>query len=146
LYNSPEAAIRECFPDYKWDSERFGNNFKRQRQVFEIAKEIFGENNVIWNYTSSSLRFRKSRRPIQLDVFVPLWALALEYQGIQHYQPVKFFGGEKQFITRLNLDKEKREICFQNGITLIEIPYTWNGNKSEIKKIISETLSIGFSQ
>jgi hypothetical protein len=138
--NSPEAAVRECFPDYKWDSEKFGNNLKRQRQVFEIAKEIFGENNVIWNYTSLSLRFEKSKRPIQLDVFIPLHNLAIEYQGIQHYKPISFFGGEKRLKIRQNLDSEKREVCLKNGIILIEVPYTWDGNKSEIENLISDSI------
>jgi len=143
--NSPEAAVRECFPNYKWDSEKFGNNLKRQRQVFEIARDIFGENNVFWNYTSSSLRFGKSKRPIELDVFIPLHALAIEYQGIQHYEPIEFFGGEEQLIARKNRDTEKRDICLKNGITLIEVPYTWNGDKSEIKKLISDTIGVNLS-
>lgn len=143
--NSPESAVRECFPNHKWDSEKFGNNLKRQRQVFEIAKGIFGENNVIWNYTSSSLRFRKSKRPIELDIFIPLHTLAIEYQGKQHYEPIKFFGGKNKLIAQKNRDSEKRDICLKNGIILIEVPYTWNGDKSEIKKLISNTLGVNLS-
>ena len=38
------------------------------------------------------------------------------------------------------MDNEKREICLNNGIILIEIPYTWKGSKSEIKRLISDAL------
>lgn len=143
--NSPEMAVRECFPDYKWKSEKFGNNLKRQRQVFEIAKEFFGEENVIWNHTTPTLRFNESKRPVELDIFIPSYALAIEYQGIQHYEPIKFFGGEQQLEARRKRDNEKREICLKNGITLVEVPYTWNGNKSEIRKLISDTIGTKLS-
>jgi hypothetical protein len=138
--NSPEAAIRECFPNYKWESEKFGDELKRQKQVFEIAKVFFGEDNVIWNYKSSALKFKKSGRKIQLDIFVPQFNLALEYQGMQHYKSIKFFGGDKQLAIRQKLDHEKREICFENGILLIEVSYTWKGSKSEIIRLITDAL------
>jgi hypothetical protein len=48
----------------------------------------------------------------------------IEYQGIQHYKPSGYFGGENKFKCQLINDDIKRQYCLDNNITLIEIPYT----------------------
>lgn len=48
---------------------------------------------------------------------------AIEFQGIQHFQPVDFFGGEKGFIEQQRRDNIKREYCKNNNIILIECNY-----------------------
>ena len=58
----------------------------------------------------------------------------IEYQGIQHYEPIDFAGkGEEwaneMFKSNQRRDKIKRDYCVENNIPLIEIPY-W-----EIKNI-----------
>lgn len=47
----------------------------------------------------------------------------IEYQGKQHYKPIKHFGGTKQFEKTIKNDEIKREYCKSNNIPLIEIPY-----------------------
>lgn len=47
----------------------------------------------------------------------------IEFQGEQHYRPIKRFGGEEHFIKQQIHDQEKRDFCKQNGYILIEIPY-----------------------
>ena len=46
--------------------------------------------------------------------------LAIEYQGLQHYQALDFFGGEEAFRQRELLDKRKKRKCRSNRIVLIE--------------------------
>lgn len=58
-----------------------------------------------------------------LDVYVPSIATAFEYQGIQHYKAIEFFGGEIGLKKRLFLDKNKMDLCNRNGITLVEWKY-----------------------
>ena len=48
---------------------------------------------------------------------------AIEYNGIQHYEPVEFFGGESEFVKQQERDSEKKKYCQENNITLICIPY-----------------------
>ena len=59
-----------------------------------------------------------------LDIFIPSIDLGLEYQGIQHYEPVDFFGGDEGFEERKKLDSLKREKCLEKGILLIEWHYS----------------------
>lgn len=48
----------------------------------------------------------------------------IEYNGIQHYQVIGFFGGEEQFQKQKRQDKRKMDYCKKNNIPLIIIPYT----------------------
>lgn len=54
--------------------------------------------------------------PLELDGYAPELNLAFEHQGQQHYREVSFFKNKK------NYDREKRKLCKQRGVTLIEIP------------------------
>lgn len=48
----------------------------------------------------------------------------IEYQGQQHFIPVKNWGGEKEFQKRQIKDQIKRDFCKNNNIPLLEILYT----------------------
>lgn len=58
-----------------------------------------------------------------LDVFVPSIKTGFEYQGLQHFEPVDFFGGEKSYIERIELDRIKKLKCSEEKISLIEWKY-----------------------
>lgn len=48
----------------------------------------------------------------------------IEYDGEQHYKPIKAWGGEEQFKIQQERDSRKNEYCKQQGIRLLRIPYT----------------------
>lgn len=56
--------------------------------------------------------------------------ILIEYQGIQHYEPVECFGGDVQFEIQQEHDKRKCEYAKTHNITLIEIPY-WDFDNIE---------------
>lgn len=51
--------------------------------------------------------------------------ILIEFQGLQHYQPVEFFGGEEQFKIQQIHDRLKRNYCKAHNLRLIEIPYNY---------------------
>lgn len=51
----------------------------------------------------------------------------IEFQGKQHYEAVKFFGGEERLYKQQEYDKKKYEYCKNNHIPLIVIPYYEQG-------------------
>ena len=53
-----------------------------------------------------------------IDIFIPDINVGIEYQGIQHFKPVKYFGGIKKYEYMVSKDKEKFEKCKKNGIKL----------------------------
>ena len=59
-----------------------------------------------------------------LDLYIPSLSTAIEYQGVQHYLPVEFFGGEEALSQRRDLDRVKKELCEANSVRLIEWPYS----------------------
>ena len=71
-----------------------------------------------------------------LDMFIPSLMTAIEYQGIQHYHPVEFFGGEEALKERRRLDLQKRKLCEENGVKLILWPYDLEPTASGMKKIV----------
>ncbi len=56
----------------------------------------------------------------RLDIYVPALALAIEYQGIQHYESIDLFGGEEALRRRQEMDERKRHACRAAGVRLIE--------------------------
>jgi len=60
--------------------------------------------------------------------------LAVEYQGEFHSQP-KPYGSrskaEKELTAQRARDAEKRQCCALAGITLIEVPYSWQREISQ---------------
>lgn len=79
------------------------------------------------NHTSQyKIKACKNKRPLPFD-FADLdihnLNFLVEFQGIQHYEPVKHFGGEKRFKQRQINDKIKSDYCLANNIPLLIIPY-----------------------
>ncbi|MFZ4740196.1 MAG: zinc-ribbon domain-containing protein [Bacteroidales bacterium] len=60
---------------------------------------------------------------LELDGYCEELNLAFEHQGRQHYSEVSFFS------KRISYDEEKRQLCKQHGVTLIEIPEILNDTK-----------------
>ena len=77
---------------------------------------------------------------LHLDFYFPKLNLAIEYDGIQHYTPIEFFGGEKALMEQKDRDKQKDKYCKNHNIKLIRIPYT-NHTYKEIKEVLDSNLS-----
>jgi very-short-patch-repair endonuclease len=56
---------------------------------------------------------------MRLDFYLPEHNIAIECQGIQHYQPVDYFGGEEQFKKQKVYDSQKYKLCKKNGICVL---------------------------
>ena len=63
--------------------------------------------------------------------------LLIEFDGIQHFEPIRAFGGEDGFKETQIRDSIKNEYCKENKIPLIRIPY-WNLEK--VPKILGKKL------
>ena len=61
---------------------------------------------------------------LSYDFFISDQNILIEYQGIQHYQPIDYFGGKSQFKVQQKHDKLKADYAKDNGYKLIAVPYT----------------------
>lgn len=84
------------------------------------------ENGITYNYQK---RF-KWLGSQSLDFYLPDYKVGIECQGLQHFESVECFGGDKVFKNILERDKRKFKKCQNNGIKVlyysnlgIEYPY-----------------------
>lgn len=68
----------------------------------------------------------------RFDFYLPKENMCIEFDGIQHYEAIGYFGGIDTLIATQNSDKVKNDYCKQNKIKLIRIPYTDKNNINEI--------------
>lgn len=80
-------------------------------------------------------------RPLPFDFYLPEYNLLIEYDGKQHYTPIEFFGGKKEFEYQAIRDGIKNEYANEQNIVLLRIPYTVTGSSLEI--LLDEYLGIG---
>lgn len=99
--------------------------WKSERMLFGEIKELY--NDAVFQYRPSWLE------PQSLDIFIPALNLGIEYQGIQHYESVDFFGGDEALRHRQQLDEKKRKLCESNNVRLLEWSYTDEISKRRIK-------------
>lgn len=84
--------------------------------------EILKSNNVHF-ITQKTFDDCKLDGILRFDFYLPETKTVIEYDGIQHFEPVEFFGGEKEFQLITKRDEAKNEFCKSNNIKLIRINY-----------------------
>ena len=114
----------QTYEDFEGMPEFLG--YQRNKSIGEkIISAIFVSNNI--NHTFQySFKDCRDRRSLMFDIafyrnekFIGL----VEFHGIQHYEIVERFGGEKSFNTNIKRDKIKFDYCKINNIPLLVIPY-----------------------
>jgi very-short-patch-repair endonuclease len=69
---------------------------------------------------------------LSFDFYLPNYNTCIEFDGIQHFKPVKDFGGERGFIVGQKRDECKNKWCMDNNVNLIRIKYDQISKISEI--------------
>jgi very-short-patch-repair endonuclease len=96
-----------------------------------MCKESVGEREVRkvleCNNISYEFQYRfddcRDSYPLPFDFFIPDMNLLIEYDGIQHYEPVDHFGGLDNLKIVQKRDSIKNKYVKDNGIKLIRIHY-----------------------
>lgn len=96
--------------------------------------------NKLGMFFKTEVKFEKCfhKSNLKFDFYIPNLNLCIEYNGLQHYKPVEFFGGEKYFIEIKRRDDIKKKYCKDNNIRLLIIKY--QTKKEDIINIISSYL------
>ena len=87
--------------------------------------KILTDNNIIY-IPQHKFPDCKYIKPLSFDFYLPIENLCIEYDGKQHYEPIKHFGGEESFKETQIRDKIKTNYCKENNIHLIRIRYDEN--------------------
>ena len=91
----------------------------------------FPEEQIASILTDNGINFTKQKKfdglkykhILRFDFYLPDRNLVIEYNGLQHYEPIKHYGGEEDFKKRQERDRIKREYCAANNIEYIVIKY-----------------------
>lgn len=65
----------------------------------------------------------KNIKPLPFDFYLPDYNTCIEYDGIQHFEPIEIFGGEDAFKKQQYNDNIKTNYCLEHNIRLIRIAY-----------------------
>ena len=106
---------------------------KQSKGEKEIEKWLI-ENNIDF-----ILQFRfkdcKNILPLPFDFYIPELNICIEYDGKQHFQPIKRWGGISKFQKTKKNDKIKNQYCKKNNIKLIRIKFLKNINQILSKQL-----------
>ncbi|UTR09435.1 hypothetical protein MM300_16245 [Evansella sp. LMS18] len=108
---------------------RKAENLVRDKLIVPRVNEGWISETKLYNEIKVAFKGRKviqhARLPFlgkqHLDIFIPSLKVAIEYQGLQHDQPVEFFGGEKAFLKNQERDARKKRLCTENGIRMLYV-------------------------
>lgn len=107
---------------------------KLEKQVLELLTDLNIEN--IQQYSFDDCKYKMKLR---FDFYLPKYNTCIECQGLQHYMPIDYFGGEDKFRTQQMRDNIKKTYCDNNNINLIYIKY--NEKETEIRNKISQIIT-----
>lgn len=104
----------------------------------EVKIQSFLDDNNIKYHIYHTFDDCKNILKLSFDFYLPKEKIAIEFDGIQHFKPVHYFGGEDSLIKQQCNDAIKTNYCNEHDIKLLRIPYTEYDNINEIlnKEII----------
>eukprot|EP00027_Filamoeba_sp_ATCC50430_P012117 CAMPEP_0168573886 /NCGR_PEP_ID=MMETSP0413-20121227/18779_1 /TAXON_ID=136452 /ORGANISM="Filamoeba nolandi, Strain NC-AS-23-1" /LENGTH=312 /DNA_ID=CAMNT_0008607177 /DNA_START=21 /DNA_END=956 /DNA_ORIENTATION=- len=120
--------LQHVYPGFNWNAvakritvtdrdSRFES--KAERHLTRHVQKLLPNVKLVKNYRDKELFYKFTNRWMEFDIFLP----AIEYHGEQHYQKTFLFGSE---VYQQQRDADKRDLCKERGITLIEIPFWWD--------------------
>lgn len=101
----------------KFGFKKVGESWANETLLYQLISEIFPEKKVLHHYRPEFLEF------LELDIFIPSLNIGIEYQGIQHFKPIEYWGGKDSLEQVIKRDKMKKRLCVENKIKLILFYY-----------------------
>lgn len=101
--------------------------------------------------TENNIEFEEQKKfewlgNLRLDFYLPKYNIGIECQGLQHFIPIKHFGGKKRLEEDVVRDKRKKDLCINNGIQVLyyanydyNFPYCVYNNTKELLSNILKT-------
>jgi len=120
--NDAYGSAPMYYEKYAKNIKKNNIRWKSEYKLYQIVRSLYPD--AIYQYKSQWLQKQS------LDIFIPSLNVAIEYQGLQHYKPVEYFGDNKAYDDLVERDKIKKQLCERNGVDLIE--WTYNIPISEI--------------
>lgn len=93
----------------------------RSSNMEEKVRGLLMENNIIFQEQAKFpwLKNDKTQKELSFDFYLPDKNIAIECQGIQHFKPLEFFGGEEAFKETRYRDEIKKELAEKHLIKIL---------------------------
>ena len=119
--NLRSGHTRSCGCLKQWGN---GQTSKGEEKIISLLKEA----NISFEREKTLPDMKKHGNHLRFDFYLPDKKIALEFNGMAHYQQIDFFHKDKQeFQKRQEYDRYKIGYCLSHGITIYCIPY-WELN------------------
>lgn len=92
---------------------------KSQYKLWEKLKNKYPGYFLEWEYSPNWLEKQR------LDIADCRLRIGIEFDGIQHFEPVECFGGEEKFKWQQEQDLKKEECCRNNSWILFRLKYNY---------------------
>lgn len=118
-----EIKCNKCGEHVFYTFNHFTN---RKKIVCKYCTKSSLENQLKQKLITNNIKFEEQKKfnwlvyknKLSLDFYLPDYNIAIECQGIQHFEPIDFFGGKEAFEAQKERDKIKAKLCESNGILL----------------------------
>lgn len=87
----------------------------------------------------------KDIEELPFDFYLTEYNLLIEYDGIQHYKEIEYFGGKKYLDTIQKHDNIKNNWCSKNNIDLLRIKYTIKDYINYLNDYLNKNFNISCS-
>lgn len=125
------VQCKKC--NYKWyvRPNDLISGYTTCKKCFSFSK---GEQHIIKILNENNIKYQIGFKPkglvdksnLHYDFKIKNTKILIEFNGKQHYQPIKYFGGTKQFNIQQKHDQMKKEWAYNNGYQLFIIKYNDN--------------------
>lgn len=138
-----ECLCKKC--NYKWISVNYcisrGNGCPNcfSSKGENCIKKYLESNHIKYKreYSFNSLKGIRGN-VLRYDFYLPSYDLLIEFQGLQHFTSVEYFGGAKRFIIQQIHDIRKRKYVKEHKINFLTILYN---EKNKIPQILDQYLN-----
>lgn len=140
--NRTQVIIRhiECDKTYSVTPKDFlrGNRcpYCKQSKGERLVRRILDKHQVDYEIEKAFGDLKVNHQKLPFDFYLPKYNLLIEYDGIQHFKEVQYFGGAEKLKSQKRRDSLKNDYANRKGYNLLRIPYTYS-NKQVEEVIIS---------
>lgn len=108
------------------------NKWKNEALLYALVKEVFSAFTVIREFSPNWLG------NLRIDIFIKELNVAIEYQGKQHYEPIKIFGGVDSLKRGKDRDERKKALCKENNVDVVYFTYKEKISEKNVRAKLSK--------
>ena len=92
-------------------------NTSKNSKIVQKIETILKEFNIQY-IKEKTFDWLKNKSHMYLDFFLPDYNVGIECHGLQHFEPVEYFGGKIEYDRRYEMDKLKYKLCSEHDIKI----------------------------